>query len=244
MAHHRFYVEIGAPLEKGELVIGGEEARHAARVKRVEVGEPVEVLDGRGGIGRGTVAGIEKVRDQWQVRVEVREVRREGPVRPRVDVRSPAPKGPRIADLIDALSQVGAASWAPLATEHAVREATDTRLERLQRAAAEASKQCGRSWLLEIGEGRALRDVLASGAQSVVMADASGAPYLSTGADAVVLLIGPEGGWSARELESARRAGVPIARFGPHVMRIETAGPVAAAIVIDAERRFREPPTR
>jgi 16S rRNA (uracil1498-N3)-methyltransferase len=53
----------------------------------------------------------------------------------------------------------------------------------------------------------------------------------------VRLLVGPEGGWAAEELETARAAGARVARFGPHVMRIETAAVAACAVVLDQEMR-------
>jgi len=43
-------------------------------------------------------------------------------------------------------------------------------------------------------------------------------------AQALSLLVGPEGGWSDKELEQARQAGVQAVRFGPRVLRTETAG--------------------
>ena len=51
-----------------------------------------------------------------------------------------------------------------------------------------------------------------------------------------MLLVGPEGGWTPRELDLARGRGAAITRFGPHVMRIETAAIVAAGIIMSAAR--------
>lgn len=246
MALHRIYLEQPTGLTPGPLQIEGEEARHALRVKRLEPGDPLEVLDGRGGIGEARLVRAEKVRSEWRLVLEVGAVRRVEPTRPRLDVLSPPPKGPRLTELIDALSQAGAASWSPLSTERSPSELRESRSERLHRVAAEASKQCGRAWLLEIGEPRSLPEFLAATARpssgaavssSSILADASGSSYQPTGAPALTLLIGPEGGWSPAELAAARAAGVPVARFGPHTMRIETAAPIAAAIILDAESR-------
>jgi 16S rRNA (uracil1498-N3)-methyltransferase len=218
-------------------MVTGEEAKHAARVKRLEVGDRLEVLDGRGGVAEATIAGIEKVRDEWRLRLEVSRVSRVDPVKPRVEVLSAAPKGPRLGDLIDGLSQAGAASWAPLHSEYAQAEPREAKLERLERTAAEASKQCGRAWLLEIGQGSEFAAAVRSG--PVVFADASGGPYKPIGAPRVILMVGPEGGWSPRELALAREAGVAIASFGPHVMRLETAAVVATGVILDSESRAR-----
>jgi 16S rRNA (uracil1498-N3)-methyltransferase len=152
-----------------------------------------------------------------------------------VEVVSAAPKGPRLGDMIDGLSQVGAASWSPLDSARGVVEPGAAKLGRLERIAAEAAKQCGRAWRLEIGAGLRFEDSLGGG--NVVLADALGAPYKASGQGTVRVLVGPEGGWDPRELDAARRAGVRIARFGPHAMRIETATVAAAAVILDVEGR-------
>lgn len=235
MALHRIYLE-DQPLATGAMIVGGDEAHHAARVKRVEVGEGVELLDGRGGVGRGAVAEIGKGdRGRWEVRVEVTEVRQTPPLSPRLEVLTAAPKGGRLEELIDGLSQVGAASWALLETQRGQVDPRPGKLERLGRTAAEASKQCGRAWHLQIGMGMNLGRVLDAG--NVVVADSSGEPYTQGGKETIRLLVGPEGGWTREELETARGAGARVARFGAYAMRIETAAVAAAAIVLDVEGR-------
>lgn len=234
MSLHRIFIPDPAALRPGEVVIGGDEARHAARVKRLEAGDPVEVLDGAGQVASGAVQGVEKHRDQWRVRVVIREIRRVEAVRPRLEVFAPAPKGPRLEAMIDGLCQAGAAAWRPLVTARTVVEPREGKLERIARVAAEASKQCARAWALEVGEPVALADAVSAGA---VVADGSGETYRPCGLPVIRLLIGPEGGWDGRELEAIRAAGARLARFGPHVMRVETAAVVGAAIVLDAESR-------
>ena len=73
----------------------------------------------------------------------------------------------------------------------------------------------------------------------LVIADGSGTLYEPRGLDEVTVLIGPEGGWTPRELEAARSKGVRIASFGPHVMRIETAAVVAVSVILAAEQGLR-----
>jgi 16S rRNA (uracil1498-N3)-methyltransferase len=137
--------------------------------------------------------------------------------------------------MIDGLSEAGAAQWRALETERGVAEAGAHKLERVERHALEASKQCGRAWVMETGPGATLAEALRGGAGvRGVVADASGGAYAARGAGTVRVLIGPEGGWTERELAAARDAGAEVARFGPHTMRIETAAVVAAAVVIAA----------
>jgi 16S rRNA (uracil1498-N3)-methyltransferase len=222
------------------LRVSGEEAKHALRVKRLEHSEAVEVLDGQGHVGVGRLIASGKVRDEWWMDVEIARVRLALRVRPRVRVWSAIPKGPRLGEMIDMLSQVGAASWGALESARSVSEPSEHKVERLRRVAEESSKQCGRAWRLEIEPAQRLHDRLkpGPGESCVVMADASGramraiAARLGTAPEVVDLLIGPEGGWTADELGIAREAGAWTASFGPHVMRIETAGPIAVANLV------------
>jgi 16S rRNA (uracil1498-N3)-methyltransferase len=143
--------------------------------------------------------------------------------------------------MVEGLSEVGAAAWIPLRTERSVVEPRMTKLDRLSRLAVESAKQCGRAWFLRIEQERTLRDALARAAGTrVIVADASGVGA-GVGADetertetAVVrVVVGPEGGWTAEELASARDAGAVVTRFGPHSMRVETAAVAAAAVVLN-----------
>jgi 16S rRNA (uracil1498-N3)-methyltransferase len=230
-AHAMLLPEIEDPGET--IVVSGEEARHAARSKRLRAGEPVLVLN-----GRGLVIDTEAMDVGREVVLAVRSSRVEGRVRPSVHVYAAAPKGPRLADLVDGLSQVGAASFTPLATAFAKRDPSEKRRGRLERVAAESAKQSRRAWTLEIREGVDLGEALEGGeGERVVVADASGEAYRGRdgGAESVRLLIGPEGGWRGDELEMARARGAVVAGFGPHVMRIEVAAAVATGVVLGRE---------
>ncbi|MEM1330821.1 MAG: RsmE family RNA methyltransferase [Planctomycetota bacterium] len=220
------------------LAVEGDEAHHAVRVKRLEPREPVEVLADDGRVISASFDHAEKLgkKGGWRVILRVESARTEDPIRPGLRVCSAAPKGPRLEWMIDQLSQVGAAAWCPLITKRSVTEPREGKLSRLARVSAEAGKQCGRSWNLRIEREAVLDRLLASPPEGLVVADASGTPYEPTGLDTLTLLVGPEGGFEDAELARLRDAGARIARFGPHVMRVETASVVAAGQMIELER--------
>ena len=227
-------------------LVEGDEAKHAVRVKRLEVGALVQLLDGAGTVADGVILGVEALteaqaarrerRGEWLLPIRIERVIRAEPVRPALHVLTATPKGARLEEMIDGLSQVGAASWSPLETQRGVVDPRETKLARMERVAVEASKQCGRPWLLKTGPQRRFADAVASSSGPVVLADASGGAYARLGADQISLLIGPEGGWTPAELDAAARAGVRIHAFGPHVMRIETAAVAASAVILATER--------
>jgi 16S rRNA (uracil1498-N3)-methyltransferase len=222
---HAIYLP-GAEPAGGELIIEGDEARHAIRVKRIREGEQVTALD-----GAGTVIETRAIEARRRLVLQVLDVQSVENGDPQVEIFAPPPKGPRLGAMIDQLSQVGAARWRPLETAFATERLTAARRGRLERVAIEAMKQCRRPWLLEIGEEAALEVALAAppGAE-VVLADASGERYQpEPGARVRRAILGPEGGWREDELDRARAAGARICGFGPHVMRVETAAVVVSA---------------
>lgn len=243
MSTHRVSLA-GAELREGEVVeISGDEAHHAARVKRLRAGAEVEICNGEGTIAAARLEGLEKLgkKEGWKLAARVVSVRREGPIRPRVEVLSEAPKGAELETMVDMLSQLGAASWAPLACHRSEVDPRPGKLERLERTASESSKQCGRAWWLTVGERREYAEALrADDGERVVVCHMSGEPYEASGAGAIRLLVGPVGDLTPGELGAARDAGATIASFGPLVMRIQTAVVAAAAVVMDAERRSLE----
>ena len=91
---HRIMLAESAISNPGELVeITGEEAHHAARVKRLEPGEPLELLDGFGTIAAAELVENVKLgkKDGWLVRARVASVERVPRPVPGLTVRTPAP---------------------------------------------------------------------------------------------------------------------------------------------------------
>lgn len=237
MSVHRLYLD-SIPNAGTDVTIEGDEAKHAVRVKRLEPGDSVQLLDGSGTVAEGIILDRDPAakKGEWKLPVRIESIRRVEPVRPAIHVLSATPKGPRLEEMIDALSQAGAASWGPLGTDRGVVDPRETKLARIQRVAVEASKQCGRPWVVRTEPGARFAEAIAWKAGPVVLADASGSAYAATGAAEIRLLIGPEGGWTKGELQGAHEAGVRVCSFGPHAMRIETAAVVATGVILAVER--------
>ncbi len=226
---HRFHCpDLGAA---GDLVaLPPEQGRHATKVLRLGEGDEVELFDGQGLVGRGTIVAAR--RDEVSVRTGA--VVRVEPPRPTLDLAVALPKGPRVEDMVNQIVQVGVDRLVPLRAARATVEPRDTRLERLRRVALDAARQSRRAWLMAIDEPASLAQVIAGGHDLRLLA-APGAAALEPGritaAQRVLVLVGPEGGWTEDELGAARHGGCLAWRLGPHVMRIETAAVAAAAIV-------------
>ena len=193
---------------------------HVSRVLRLRRGEAVTVTDGEGRWRAGVFTG-----DGVEYADDVRVVPRSSRLR---TIAVAPPKGERLEWLVAKCTEVGIDRIVLLDAEHSVvrwaGERAERQLARLQRVAVEASMQSRRVWLPEIsGPIRAI-EVL----PGFAVAEPGGRPVT---ADDVRIAIGPEGGWSAKELEVAASA----VSLSPNILRVETAA-VAAAVLMASHR--------
>lgn len=141
-----------------EAVIEGPELHHLRSVRRLGVGDAVEVFDGFGRLARCTLAAL----DRRRAELRVLEVTEAPPPSVRLTIATAIPKGSRMDWLVEKLTELGAAElWPLVAGRSAVRGSGGEKHRTWCRRAVEASKQCGRLWLPEIAEPMSLDDALA-----------------------------------------------------------------------------------
>lgn len=230
MAH--FYLTV--VLDGASAVLEGEEARHAAQVARLRVGERVAVGDGRGRTGEAEALSV--ARDRVELRVLVVE-----------DVPEPAPrlllvqalaKGGRDEQALQAAVELGAAAIVPWQADRSVVRWAGSKAEsgraRWASIAREAGKQAMRPWAAEVLPLVSTADLAAfvGGRTALVLdpvADRRLVDAVPAGVAELVLIVGPEGGVAPAELDRLTRVGAIPARLGPTVLRTSTAGPAALA---------------
>lgn len=222
---HRVLVD---DLAAGELTLHGPEAHHLANVLRVRPGAPVEAFDGRGNVAAGSVVRAE--RQSVVLRLEVPSpLAVEAPLR--VSVAVALLKGDKLSDVVRQCTELGVARFQLLLTEHAdAASLSPARLQRLRRVAEEAAKQSGRATVPAVDEPVRLTELAWEGRLLVAHPHAGKAlgelwPR-ELHAAAVTVLTGPEGGLSDREVDQLTERGAETVRFGPRILRAETA-PVA-----------------
>ena len=148
-----------APSERGRIVLTGDEARHLARVRRLGVGDVVEVFDGRSREAE-RMAVVEVRRDEVLLEsVGEKVADRMGPTG--LVVASATPKGERFDWLVEKAVEVGVDRLVPIRSARSVVEPRAGKLDRQRRAIIEASKQCGRNRLMVLGSSMPLADYLA-----------------------------------------------------------------------------------
>src|SRR5262249_30741315 len=139
----RFYVN--CPVALGPIVVAGPEAHHLARVCRVCPGDLICLFNGNGRDYQATVQSV----GRHEVTLAELGVRRELPWL--VEIAAPLPKGDRAQLLVEKLTELGVQRYVPLGTERTVIDPSGAKMEKLRRYVIEASKQCGRNVLMEVG---------------------------------------------------------------------------------------------
>lgn len=226
----RYFSE--TPIAGDRVVLAGPEAHHLSGVMRVKPGEEVTLFDGGGAefLCRVEAVGKREVTLAVLTRIEAdREPCRN------VTLYCALPKGDRQKRLIEQSVELGVRRFVPLKTKRAVVQPDADVCERLRRGVLEASKQCGRNRLMEVGEACAVPppDDLLSGSQAMLKLIAHPGASISPAAAAraanitpttpIALLVGPEGGFSDEEAAAALAAGWQPVDLGPRILRIETA---------------------
>lgn len=217
--------------DAGRACLEGDEARHLVRVLRARVGDEVTLFDGRGGSWSARVSTIARDRVVLDVGALLPPA---PPPRVEVSLAVALPKGDRQKWLVEKLTELGTARLVPLVTARGVAEATASARTRLERVVIEACKQCRRDVLLEIAEPATVQQVVADvprGVQLLLADPAGAAPEALAlgGAARRIVLVGPEGGFTAEEADLATAAGALRVSLSRHVLRVETAAIAAAA---------------
>ena len=225
-------------------LLDGAEGRHAGVVQRRAPGERVDVVDGAGVRLRGVVLAV----DAAGVHLEVREhVVEPEPEIGLVLVQALA-KGDRDELAIEAATEVGADEVLPWQADRSIvvwrgDRAAKSRARWVGTVRA-ASKQSRRARMPVVGtavDGAGLvarvSDTVAGGGTALVLHEDAHQPLATvrlpsarTGAQ-ILVVVGPEGGISEREVSALEGAGAQTVRLGPHVLRTSTAGPVALALL-------------
>ncbi len=232
-----FFVE-PEEIHKAVAVIGGSEARHIRKVLRLRPGTRVRVTDGRGYTADACIQVVEADR----VRVEIlTPAPTPAPDNRELIVAQAMLKDRKMDALIRALTELGITTWLPFISARSVAQPDSRRLQarltRWARISREAVKQCGRRRQPHIRMAAGLRDILerSAGFDHKIMfweeADAPPAASGPRGEGRIMVIIGPEGGFTAEEAQSARQAGFSVCALGPRILRAETAALAAVTLV-------------
>jgi 16S rRNA (uracil1498-N3)-methyltransferase len=229
------------PLTANAVIeLPAEAARHVGQVLRMKPGQALVLFDGNGGSYAATIRDVSNRSLCIETGVH-QTAERESPMH--LTLWHGLCRGERMDSVVQKATELGANSIRPLLTERSMVKLDERRakkkLDHWRKTAVSACEQCGRNQLPELEVPARLKDALDAIAEFdlALLLDPRSAIGLATAltghseAKKVLICTGPEGGFTAEEVEMAQQAGMLPVHAGPRVLRTETAPLVAISMV-------------
>lgn len=233
----RFFAPDAVPSD--QFLLSGDQAHHITNVMRFQPGEQIVLFDGKGNEFPARILETSKKHVRLDIGQPIADDRKGNR---RLSVAVSLPKGDRQKFMVEKLVELGATRLIPLKTSRSVAAAGPKVIARIKSQIIEASKQCGRNLLMQVEPKHSLDELDALVAQlpnvncliatpgaTAILADLEFSP-----SDEIVIAIGPEGGFSDDEQDSAKNSGWREVSLGSNILRIETAA-IAASVLINAK---------
>jgi len=226
------------------------ELLHHLRVRRISEGEDIPIFDGQGQIASATLVRLGNKSGELAIASVKQDTQSEAPYG--ITLAQGLAGGDKMDWVIEKAVETGAATIAPLQCERSVIKLTRSsdadrahkRLLHWRAITQAACEQCERTVLPQVEPVQAIADYLGKASENLfngalkLIFCTGGHPSLATTiaplpAQDVILLIGPEGGFTPEEMELAIKAGFQAVSLGKRILRTETAG-IAAISTIHA----------
>jgi 16S rRNA (uracil1498-N3)-methyltransferase len=235
-------------LKLDHAIIKGDDAHHIIRVMRAREGESIIVSNG---IDRSVEAVISSMDKDAVIATVTKELGMKAEPRVQVWLAQSLPKGDKLETVVQKCTEVGAAKFIPFLSERTVvqydakKEAK--RLERWRKIVKEAAEQAHRDRIPEIVPPVTFRELMElsgtaglrlfcyekeTGAQLRDVLHRSRLSELETENLVILIMIGPEGGFSEQEASLAEQHGFIPVGLGRRILRTETAGVVALSCIL------------
>jgi 16S rRNA (uracil1498-N3)-methyltransferase len=230
-----------APVAGASFTLGGSEGKHAVNVRRMRVGEGIQLSDGKGLRVRGSVSAL----GNSSLTIDIEEVVQEAAPSVGLTIVQALAKGDRDELAIQAATELGCWAVVPWQAERSISKWEGPKIaksvDRWQTIVGEAAKQSLRVFEPVVSEPLGTKQLVASvkNYDLVLVLDPTagaglGSFELTNGQNSIAIVVGPEGGISELELEALEDAGAKRINLGAPILRTSTAG-VAAIAVIQAK---------
>lgn len=226
------------------IQITGTDAHHLMHVMRAKPGDEIVVVDDANAVARMKMVAFSE--DAVTLELEERlEANTESPID--IVLAQCLLKGDKMDFIVQKAVELGAVGIIPVKSQNCVvrydAKKAKSRVERWQKIANEAAKQCGRTALLEVAPIRSMAEFLqeeAADAEFIFFYENENKETVKSYLQAlnkkrIVLLVGPEGGFTLDEASAITKAGGHSVTLGPRILRAETAA-VAAMTVVQYEK--------
>ena len=238
---HRFFTT-PENITDEKVILRGSDVAHVRKVLRLKRGDRIQVLDGCGNCYTVILSIVGHDTIECSINSKENANNCESPLR--ISLGQGMVKGVGFDGIVRKSVELGVDKVVPVSASRCVpklsQEDVTKKMDRWQRIAIEASKQCGRSRVPDIGPKLAtvkefcffyresdLKLIFWEEERSIRIKDLSHKNQLKSAA----ILIGPEGGFSSKEVESSKKYGFQSVSLGPRLLRTDTA-PLAAISIL------------
>ncbi|MTI49387.1 MAG: 16S rRNA (uracil(1498)-N(3))-methyltransferase [Firmicutes bacterium] len=237
---HRFFID-SDNVHESQVVITGDDVKHIKNVLRLNVGDEIMVCDGE---SNDYLIEIEDIESDQVIGKIINKERSKG--EPPIDVvlYQGLPKSTKMDLIIQKATELGVKRIVPVITERTVvkidnPKKENKKLERWNRIALEASKQCKRGQIPNVEGVINFKDMVEEIKEDFVVVPYENEMKIGTkeilskfNDKTISIVIGPEGGFEEEEIEKLKEIGANIITLGPRILRTETAGFTTMAIVM------------
>lgn len=228
-AGNRFYFTF----EESEGFLSEEESHHLIRVLRKKEGEKIKLINGKGEEYEGEIVEVLRKGKELKVRVKILKLlRKEEPLPKKITALIPVLKGDKTEFLVEKGTELGITEFIPFLCDHSVVKPSSKLIHRLKTKSINALKQSGRLYLPEIRATVVLKDFLSKNPfpQSFKIVaspekEISFETFLEkiVNSKEIVLISGPEGGFSKEEKELLKKLEFVPLPLSPYILKAETA---------------------
>lgn len=243
----RYFIE-SEQFGERSVTITGEDAHHIVKVMRSKPGDKVIVSDG---FFREALVALVTMESQSVTAEIIEMLEQTGEPGLKVTIVQSLPKGDKMETVIQKCTEIGAAGFLPFISERTVVQydgkKEERRISRWRKIAKEAAEQAHRSRIPEVEAPVSWKELLrrlkdydlvcicyekedGGGLKDVLKPFAERIPQGKEGR--VAVLVGPEGGFSEREIHEAEEAGAVSTSLGRRILRTETAGMAALTCIM------------
>ncbi|HZQ10700.1 MAG TPA: RsmE family RNA methyltransferase [Anaerolineae bacterium] len=236
----RFFVSPDS-IRQGRVEFGGAQAHQIRDVLRMRQGQEIIVLDNAGNEYRVVLKEVARDRVAGEV-VEQRAA--QGEPKTKIILYQAFLKADKFEWVLQKGTEIGLAEFVPIVTTRTIASTVGKqKFARWNQIVVEAAEQAGRGKIPVLHSHQRLSDAFVHAQQRggalIVPWEEERARDLATlltsvNAEMIHLFIGPEGGFTAEEIEEARVMGASSITLGPRILRAETAGLVAASAIFYA----------
>ena len=208
------------------ILISGSEHHHICHVFRRKEGDEIILSNGKGLLAEGIIDSIKKK----ELTVSVNKMVTMQKSQPQIAVAFPLLKNKHDNMIIEKLTELGVKDFFPITTARTVRKPSVNTVEKFNKVAIAAMKQCDNAFLPQIHEVRSLSGLIEEMEKYVPVTALEIGKHRTLNEIAanleeksICIIIGPEGGFDKGEIEYLQNKNVATFTLGNHILRAETA---------------------